>query len=214
MDDRLFISQDKSFNISNSHLFCSYHIIFSLLKQFGLVIKYGKMEVFHFSRPHGVFNPPLLDLTTLGGPILHSKETWHYLGFIFNRKLTFQQYINFYANKTISIIKYMKMLGNSSRELIPTQKCLLYALYSFLLWYYNKDPLAYLLKELRKIQWRAAIWILGAFWISPLFLLVLKPSQVLSQSIYIYKNSVVDSNSEHNCYYQIIVRVEAFKQQQ
>ena len=152
VDHGLFVSQDKSFNISNSHLFCSYHIIFSLLEQFGLVIEYGKMEVFHFFRPYRVFNSLLLDLTTLGGSILHPKETWHYLGFIFNIKLTFQQHINFYTNKTISIIKYMKMLGNLSRGLIHSQKCLLYVLYSFLLWYYNKDPLAYLLKELKKIQ--------------------------------------------------------------
>jgi len=59
----------------------------------------------------------------------------------------------------------MKILRNSSRGLIPTQKYLLYRtcillpiiLYSFLLWYYNKAPLAYPLKELGKIQQRAAI---------------------------------------------------------
>jgi len=66
----------------------------------------------------------------------------------------------------------MKMHGNSSRGLIPTQKQLLYRsvlsiiLYDFQLWYYNKVPLAYLLKELKKIQRRATIWILGAFYIS------------------------------------------------
>ena len=123
--DYLFL-KIKSFNILNSHLFCSYYIMSSLLKQFGLVIEYKKMKVFHFSRSHGVFNPPLLNLTTLGGPILHFKETQHYLGFIFDRKLTFQQHINFYANKTILTAKCMKMIGNSSRGLIPTQKCLLY----------------------------------------------------------------------------------------
>ena len=126
VDDGLFISQDKSFNISNSHLFCSYHIISSLLKQFGLVIEHGKIEVFYFSRSYGVFNPLLLDLTTLRGPILHFKITWCYLEFIFDRKLTFQQYINFYANKIILTTKCMKMLRNLLRGLIPTQKHLLY----------------------------------------------------------------------------------------
>ena len=59
------------------------------------------------------------------------------------------------------------MLGNLLRRLISSQKCLLYRscilpilLYGFPLWYYNKAPLAYLL---RNIQWRATIWILGAF---------------------------------------------------
>ena len=35
----------------------------SLLKKFGLIIKYGKTKVFHFSRLHSSFNPPPLDST-------------------------------------------------------------------------------------------------------------------------------------------------------
>ena len=69
--------------------FCSHNIVFSLLKQFSLVIKHGKTEVFHFSKLHGVFNPPPLDLTSLKGHILYPKEIWWYLGFIFDRKLNF-----------------------------------------------------------------------------------------------------------------------------
>ena len=37
------------------------------------------------------------------------------------------------------------------------------------MWFYNKAPLSYPLKILRKIQRRAALWILGAFRISPSF---------------------------------------------
>ena len=65
------------------------------------------------------------------------------------------------------------MLGNSSRSLIPIQKRQLYrccvlpiVLYSFQLWYYNKAPLTYPLKELRKIQRRVVLWISGAFFTS------------------------------------------------
>ena len=75
--------------------------------------------------------------------------------------------------KVISTIKYMKILGNSSRGPILIQKRYLYkycilliALYSFQLWYYNKTLLVYPLKELRKMQWRAALWILGIFYTS------------------------------------------------
>ena len=82
----------------------------------------------------------------------------------------FRQHINFYANKVLSTIKCMKMLGNLSRGLIPTQKWCLHisytlfiVLYRFQLWYYNKVQLVYLLKELRKMQIKATIWILGAF---------------------------------------------------
>ena len=76
-------------------------------------MEHGKTEVFHFSRLHGIFDPPPLDLITLGGPILCPKNTWRYLGFIFERKLSFQQHIDFYTNKAISTVKCMKILGNS-----------------------------------------------------------------------------------------------------
>jgi len=102
--------------------------MFSLLEQSSLVIEHGKTEVFHFSRAYKVFNPPTLDLSILGDSILHPKNMWCYLGFIFDRKLTFQQHINFYANKTMSTVKGMKMLRNSLRGLISTQKYLLYKL--------------------------------------------------------------------------------------
>jgi len=69
----------------------------------------------------------------------------------------------------------MKILGNSVWELNLHQKCLLYrsyvlliALYRFQLWYYNKVPLTYPLKQLGKMKRRVAIWILGVFKTSPL----------------------------------------------
>ena len=170
VDDRLIVFQNTSLAVLNFYLFCSYYIMYSLLRQFGLIIEHEKIEVFYFSRSYSCFEPPFFNLITLGGPILHPKEIWHYLGFIFNRKLMFRQHINFYANKVLSTIKCMKMLGNLSRGLIPTQKWCLHisytlfiVLYRFQLWYYNKVQLVYLLKELRKMQIKATIWILGAF---------------------------------------------------
>jgi len=122
VDNRLFIAQNKFLVIPNLNLFCSYHIITSLLEKFGLIIEHGKTEVFYFFRSHGTFDLSLLDLTILGGFIFQPKNIWQYLGFIFDRKLTFQQHANFYTNKLILTIKCMKMLVNSSRGLIPTQK--------------------------------------------------------------------------------------------
>jgi len=140
-----------------------------------LVIKHNKTDVFHFSRSHGAFTPSSLDLFFLGGLCLLSKTTWKYLGFIFDCKLLFWAHINFYANKAISIVKYMKMFGNSTRGLIPLQKQCLYrycmliiALDGFQLWYYNKALLHYLLNILRKMQYRVAIWITGAFYTLPI----------------------------------------------
>ena len=70
VDNGLIIAQNKSFDISNSQLFCSYNILSKLLTSFGLVIKHSKTEIFHFSRSQGLFNLPPLDLSPLGGPIL------------------------------------------------------------------------------------------------------------------------------------------------
>lgn len=126
VDDGLIITQNKSFDISNSQLFCSYNVLTKLLDSFSLVIEHSKTEIFHFSRSQDVFNPPPLDLSPIGGPILRPKDSWRYLGFIFDCKLSFHKHINFYVNKAISTVKCMKLLGNSSRGINPLQKRLLY----------------------------------------------------------------------------------------
>jgi len=126
VDDGLFISQDKSFEVSNSHLFCSYNVMTNLLDKFGFVVEHSKTEVFHFSRSHGPFNPPPLNLSSLGGPILAPKNSWKYLEFIFDRKLTFHQHVDFYSNRALLSVKCMKLLGNSSHNIALLQKQLLY----------------------------------------------------------------------------------------
>jgi len=164
VDDGLLISQGKSFEKSNANLFYSHSIIFSLFKQFSLVIKYDKSEIFYFSRSTKNFNPSPLDLRPLEGAILKQKNTWQYVEFFFNRKLLFYYHTHYYANKALSIIKSMKMLDNLTRKLSPMQKYLLYriyvlpiALYDFQLWYFKGAPLYYPLKELKKIQRRAVL---------------------------------------------------------
>ena len=175
VDNSLIISQNKSIDISNSHLFCSYNVLSNLLVKFGLMIKHSKTEVFHLNRSHGLFNPLPLDLSPIGGSILCPKNSWKYLRFIFDQKLIFHQHINFYSNKAISTIKCMRLLRNSSWGINPIQEWLLYkccilpiVLYGFQLWFYNRVPLSYPMKILGKMQRRAAIWILGAFKTSPI----------------------------------------------
>ena len=112
--DGLIIAQNKSIDISNAHLFCSYNILSKLLIDFSLVIEYGKTEIFHFNRLHGIFEPPPLDLSPLSGLSLYPKDTWKYLGFFFDQKLTFHQHIDYYLNKVMSMVKCMKLLGNLS----------------------------------------------------------------------------------------------------
>jgi len=69
VNNGLFISQSKSFDILNSCLYYSYNILTNLLKKFGLVVEHSKTEIFHFNRSYSTFNPPLLDLSPLGGNI-------------------------------------------------------------------------------------------------------------------------------------------------
>ena len=118
VDNELLVLQEKSLEKTNAFLFCSYNIILSLLNQFGLVIKYRKSKVFHFSKSHKLFNLSPLNLSPLRKPTSHLKDSWRYLGFIFNRKLSFQQHINFYSNKVLFTIKCIKILGNSTRGLL------------------------------------------------------------------------------------------------
>jgi len=126
IDNNLFILQDKSFKKLNTFLFYSYNIISSLFDWFGLIVEYEKSEIFHFFRSIKNFKPPSLDLTLLRDSILQLKDTWKYLGFIFNKKLFFQQHICFYSNKALSTIKNMKILGNSTSSLLLFHKQLLY----------------------------------------------------------------------------------------
>jgi len=114
VDDGLLIAQSKYFSLSNTLLFNSCNIASNLLLKFGLIIEHSKTEIFHFSRSHRMFNSPPLDLSSLGGSTLHSKNIWRYLEFIFDRNLSFQQHIDFYANKAMSTVKCMKILGNST----------------------------------------------------------------------------------------------------
>ena len=74
MNNSLFISQNKSIIVSNTNIFCSYNVISSFLRKFRLIIEHKKTKVLYFSRLQGIFNPFLLDLMLLEGPILHSKN--------------------------------------------------------------------------------------------------------------------------------------------
>ena len=118
VNDGLFIAQNKFLTVSNFNFSCSYNIVSFILDRFSFILEHSKMEVFYFSRAQRAFNPFPLDLLDISGPILKPKNTWKYLRFIIDRKLSFHQHINFYANKAISTVKCMKVFRNSTRDLI------------------------------------------------------------------------------------------------
>jgi len=76
INNKLFISQERSFIKINTNIFCSYNIISLLLDQFGLVVEHGKTEIFHFPKLHRIFNPLALDFSQIGGSVLHPKDIW------------------------------------------------------------------------------------------------------------------------------------------
>ena len=112
----------------------------------------------------------------------------------------------------------MKMLGNLSRDLILSQKCLLYrvcvlsiTLYGFPLWFYNKVSLAYLLKVLRNMQYRAALWILEAFCTSPLLdIETIADLITLTFSKTWWEITTSNSFASFKLHYQIVVRIKTF----
>jgi len=75
VDNKLFISQNKSISYLDANLFCSYNVISSLFLKFGFIVEHRKADIFHFSRSHRAFDLSPLDLSPIGGPLLLPKET-------------------------------------------------------------------------------------------------------------------------------------------
>ncbi|KXN87981.1 hypothetical protein AN958_07856 [Leucoagaricus sp. SymC.cos] len=140
--------------------------MFDLFVAFGLVLEHDKSELFHFSRRKGDDNPPI-DLgyaPYTGDTPLRPKPFWRYLGFYFDRQLTFWEHVRYYSTKAISTVHAMGMLRNLLQGLSPKQKCLLYrscmvpiATYGFHLWCHELHPHKAYLTSLNKMQRHAAI---------------------------------------------------------
>ncbi|CAA7269050.1 unnamed protein product [Cyclocybe aegerita] len=97
-----------------------------------------------------------------------------YLGFYFDRRLTFHEHVRYYATKAFTTVQAMHMLGNSTRGLLPKQRRLLYrscvvpiATYGYRLWYFDGTHNKGAMNQLKWMQRKAALWITGAFRTSP-----------------------------------------------
>ncbi|CAA7264644.1 unnamed protein product [Cyclocybe aegerita] len=102
------------------------------------------------------------------------KTYWRYLGFYFDRGLTFHEHVCYYATKAFTTVQAMCMLGNSTRGLSPKQRRLLYrscvvpiAMYGYCLWYFDGARNKGAMNQLKRMQHKAALWITGAFCTSP-----------------------------------------------
>ncbi|PPQ94597.1 hypothetical protein CVT25_010605 [Psilocybe cyanescens] len=176
VDDGTLVVQSKSLLNNCEALKRTYGVIFELFKKFGLALEHDKSEVFHFDRSHSKDNPPV-DLgyaPYTGVTPLKPKLYWRYLGFYFDRKLTFTEHVRYYSTKALATVKAMKMLGSSTRGLRPVQKRILYCAcvlpivtYGFRLWYFAAARCKGALHHLSTMQRNPALWITGAFRTSP-----------------------------------------------
>ncbi|CAA7269300.1 unnamed protein product [Cyclocybe aegerita] len=105
---------------------------------------------------------------------LKPKAYWRYLGFYFDCGLTFHEHVHYYATKVFTTVQAMCMLRNSTRGLSPKQQCLLYrscvvpiAMYGYCLWYFDGARNKGAMNQLKWMQQKAALWIMGAFHTSP-----------------------------------------------
>jgi hypothetical protein len=120
--DGTIITQSKSLTSNLEPLKKAYWIVDDLLHSFRLVLEHDKSEVFHFTRAH---HDTLPSLALNSSTTLVPKLFWCYLGFYFDRSLSFKEHIYYYSTKAFSMVLVMRMLGNSSRGLTPLQKHLI-----------------------------------------------------------------------------------------
>jgi hypothetical protein len=119
VDDGTIIVQSKSLLTNLVPLKEVYWVIDDMLRVFGLVLEYDKSKIFHFTRTRRDIPPPL----ALGNNILlMPKLYWYYLGFYFDKTLSFKEHVCFYSTWAFSMVLAMRMLDNSNRGLSPLQK--------------------------------------------------------------------------------------------
>ncbi|CAA7269042.1 unnamed protein product [Cyclocybe aegerita] len=176
VDDGTILAQSKQLDDNNVGLRKAYKIIYLLFVAFALVLEHDKTELFHFSRRRDAYNPSL-DLgyaPHTGATPLKPKTYWRYLGFYFDRGLTFHEHVRYYTTKAFTTVQAMRMLRNSTRGLSPKQRRLLYrscvvpiATYGYRLWYFDGARNKGAMNQLKRMQRKAALWITGAFRTSP-----------------------------------------------
>jgi hypothetical protein len=124
MDDGLLIARARRLEDNLQPLREAYGWMHRAFEAIGLVLKHSKSEAFHFYHAHANLVLPI-DLgfaPYTGVTPLRPKDTWRYLRFFFDCKLSFKEHIRFYSTKVLTTVNAMGMLGNSVQGLNPMQK--------------------------------------------------------------------------------------------
>jgi hypothetical protein len=92
VDDGTIMAQSPTLEANLPKLVRAYSVVHELTEAMGLILEHTKSEGFHFSRKHGDVNPDIdLGYTPYTGATpLRPGTTWRYLGFFFDRSLTFR----------------------------------------------------------------------------------------------------------------------------
>jgi hypothetical protein len=124
VDDGTIILQSDTWDKNLVKPKSGYKIVFDLTQSMGLVLEHNKLEGFHFSQKHSDSDPDinLGYAPYTGATPLHPGTTWRYLGFFFDRALTFREHVKHYTNKALTTMRAMLALGNSVRGLWPKHK--------------------------------------------------------------------------------------------
>jgi hypothetical protein len=177
VDDGTLVCQARKTSQCLPRLAQAYGIMFQVLSDMGLSMEHSKTELFHFSCEQKNYQDLSISLPV--GPNsavnpLCPKAIWCYLGFFFDRHLTFREHVCHYTTKAFTMVWAMGMLGNSVRGLDPMLKRLLYrscvvpvATYGCKLWLNPFAKCKGLFDLYRRMQRRTALWITGAFKTSP-----------------------------------------------
>ncbi|CAA7262567.1 unnamed protein product [Cyclocybe aegerita] len=158
VDNGTILAQSKQLDDNNVGLRKAYKIIYLLFVAFALVLEHDKTKLFHFSCCRDAYNPSL-DLgyaPHTGATPLKPKTYWRYLGFYFDRGLTFHEHICYYATKAFT-----------TRRLLYRSCVVPIATYSYRLWYFNGTHNKGAMNQLKQMQQKVALWIMGAFRTSP-----------------------------------------------
>ncbi len=173
VDDGLWTVTTKTIADNCRILHTRYHQTVNTLGRIGLVIEDEKNELMHFISTRLSRSQFPLPLELSPSVVIQPSQSWRYLGFRLDPRLTFRAHIAYFAERAVSTVNAMLMLGNSNRGLSPLQRRTLYIAcvqplltYGAPVWFRSKGA-KQLIQPLATAQNRALRWITGAFRTTP-----------------------------------------------